>query len=33
MTVFGYVPLPLLSLAAFTIIIALLLTVRRRSSS
>jgi len=32
MTIFGSVPLPLLSLAAFTIIIALLLIVRRRSS-
>lgn len=33
MTILGSVPLPLLSLAAFTIIIALLLTVRRRTSS
>lgn len=33
MTILGSVPLPLLSLAAFTIIIALLLIARRRTSS
>lgn len=32
MTLFGTLPLPLLSLAAFSIIIALLLVVRRRTS-
>lgn len=33
MILFGALPIPLLSLAAFTAIIALLLTVRRRTSS